>query len=258
MASPSINLDRGRPGEIRVSTTLSIGLSGPDIDLSHLDTKDPVVLHPGYGAALLKACGAKHFLDLMQRHRHHQVLATYYFDAFLSLARSVTWALQKECAHLPGFEQWYATWQRRLRQDPRATAFLELRNEAEKEGPHRPAVGFQYEMKHALNGTVRVGQLRAQLRLPRVKPGMDAIAEARGYIELLTELVEDGRRHGYPTPTNLETPAEFGLRYLRETPKGEWVEFTPPHWEPKPEEFLSRRDYDEWRRSLPPRPPPGS
>ena len=58
----------------------------------------------------------------------------YELNAFLSAARSVTFVMQKEMAHVPGFTDWWAGKQRELKADSIARFFLELRNFSQKEG----------------------------------------------------------------------------------------------------------------------------
>lgn len=65
----------------------------------------------------------------------------YNLNAFLSAARSVTFLLQKEMAHVPGFREWLAVKQDELRADAAARFFLLLRNFSQKEGRVR-TVGF--------------------------------------------------------------------------------------------------------------------
>jgi hypothetical protein len=221
-----------------------------------MTTEGVTLLHAGYPAALLKACAAKHFVDLLDKHRQHQVLALYYFDAFLSAARAVTWALQAECRGLPGFEQWYGAWVQRMKSQPSVAVFRDWRNEAEKEGPHRPELEFAYEILHHLDGRVDVGSLNVTIKAPG--GGVDAVELCRTHVAMLMELVDEGRTLGYPPQGPIEQMVAGGIRPMREKPDGTWVSFEPPHWEPKPEEFASRSQYDDWRRRLPRRRPPSS
>ena len=57
----------------------------------------------------------------------------YELNAFLAAARSVTFLLQKEMAHVPNFATWWAGQRQRLA-DPAARFFLELRNFSQKQG----------------------------------------------------------------------------------------------------------------------------
>jgi hypothetical protein len=58
----------------------------------------------------------------------------YELNAFLSAARSVTFLMQKEMAHVPGFPDWWSGKQRELKANPVARFFLGLRNFSQKEG----------------------------------------------------------------------------------------------------------------------------
>jgi hypothetical protein len=70
----------------------------------------------------------------------------YELNAFLSAARSVTFLLQKEFAHVEGFETWWQARRRELGADIAARFFLELRNYSQKEG--RVSVeGFSSDMR---------------------------------------------------------------------------------------------------------------
>jgi hypothetical protein len=55
--------------------------------------------------------------------------AKFYFSAFVSSTRSITFALQSCMAGIKGFEDWYREAQNHLRNDKLAPLFKELRNE---------------------------------------------------------------------------------------------------------------------------------
>lgn len=61
-------------------------------------------------------------------------IARYYFSAFLSAARSVTFALQKCLTGLANFDSWYADRQQQLKKHPTASYFKNIRNEVLHEG----------------------------------------------------------------------------------------------------------------------------
>jgi hypothetical protein len=58
----------------------------------------------------------------------------YELNAFLSAARSVTWLIQKEMVHVPGFSEWWSERQKEMAADPAMRFFLALRNYSQKEG----------------------------------------------------------------------------------------------------------------------------
>ena len=71
----------------------------------------------------------------------------YFLNAFLSTARSVTFLLQKELAHVTGFRQWWEAQRLVLGADATARFFLELRNFSQKEGRTRVACRRQDESR---------------------------------------------------------------------------------------------------------------
>ncbi|WP_313463676.1 hypothetical protein [Stutzerimonas nitrititolerans] len=60
--------------------------------------------------------------------------AGYFLNAYLSSARSVTFLLQKELAHVEGFQEWWDAQRLILAGDKAARFFLELRNFSQKAG----------------------------------------------------------------------------------------------------------------------------
>jgi hypothetical protein len=84
--------------------------------------------------------------------------ATFYFDAFLTAARSVTFTMQAVCSKLPDFSGWYATEQGTLASDPMARFLLELRNETQKVGLvpiHYSGVGTRLSKRGHFRCSVR-------------------------------------------------------------------------------------------------------
>jgi hypothetical protein len=57
-----------------------------------------------------------------------------YFSAFVSAARSITFALQSAMSKYPGFKEWYPARQERLRDSGLAKLFVTLRNHSQKIG----------------------------------------------------------------------------------------------------------------------------
>ncbi len=50
-----------------------------------------------------------------------------FLETAIENGRSITWVLQKEFAHMPGFEAWYADQQRQMQADPLMRFFRDLR-----------------------------------------------------------------------------------------------------------------------------------
>ena len=61
---------------------------------------------------------------------------SYYFSAFLSAARSVTFSMQAALKDMEGFDEWYGTIREKLRGNELAQFFLKARNESQKEGKY--------------------------------------------------------------------------------------------------------------------------
>jgi len=60
--------------------------------------------------------------------------ANYYFSAFVSAARSITFALQACMSKYPGFGEWYPERQKRLAESLLAKLFVKIRNHSQKVG----------------------------------------------------------------------------------------------------------------------------
>lgn len=77
---------------------------------------------------------ADFFLEKMKGANRQLDELNYYFSAFVSAARSVTFVMQYVASELDGFEEWYGAVQAELRQNKLAKFMLEARNEHQKKG----------------------------------------------------------------------------------------------------------------------------
>jgi hypothetical protein len=82
-----------------------------------------------FGVVEDKLREAEFFLSKLRDASHMSFEANCYFSAFVSSARSVTFAMQASLKGVPGFEDWYDGAQKRLKTDPLAPFFVEIRNE---------------------------------------------------------------------------------------------------------------------------------
>jgi hypothetical protein len=87
-----------------------------------------------FGVVEDKLHEAEFFLDQLRVSSRLSFDAQCYFSAFVSAARSVTWVLQATMSGIPGFESWYEVAQAKLKADPLAPFFVEIRNRSEKRG----------------------------------------------------------------------------------------------------------------------------
>lgn len=77
-----------------------------------------------------KLCEAEFFLGQFSGSSRFSFDAQCYFSAFVSAARSVTLALQATMTGVADFEQWYQSAQTKLKADPLAPFFLDIRNKS--------------------------------------------------------------------------------------------------------------------------------
>lgn len=82
----------------------------------------------------LKLAEADFFLDCLKAAGPELFPLNFYFSAFLSASRSVTFTLQAVMDDVEGFDNWYSDIQEELRSDPICVAFRDLRNVALKVG----------------------------------------------------------------------------------------------------------------------------
>jgi hypothetical protein len=130
-----------------------------------------------------KLAEADFFLEKVQSSSLELFECNFYFSAFLSAARSVTFALQAVMAEVNGFPNWYAQQQEVLRTSETAQNFKNLRNEALKTGD-LPVTG----------GSFKRGKITLFLTLPDGRSSadqVDAVAAATDYMRRLVKLVFD-------------------------------------------------------------------
>ncbi|MDD3030511.1 MAG: hypothetical protein PHS57_09630 [Alphaproteobacteria bacterium] len=82
-----------------------------------------------FGLVEQKILEADFFLKAFSNTKRLDYSANYYFSAFVSAARSVTFALQANMNDVEGFLEWYEQARAKLRTDPLAPFFVEVRND---------------------------------------------------------------------------------------------------------------------------------
>lgn len=87
-----------------------------------------------FGVVEGKICEAEFFLNRLSGSSRLSFDAQCYFSAFVSAARSVTLALQATMSGIADFEHWYQGVQARLKADPLAPFFIEIRNNSVHRG----------------------------------------------------------------------------------------------------------------------------
>lgn len=82
-----------------------------------------------FGVVEDKLREAEFFLARLRETNRMSFEADCYFSAFVSAARSVTFAMQASLEGVPGFKDWYDGARKQLKIDPLAPLFVEIRNE---------------------------------------------------------------------------------------------------------------------------------
>lgn len=173
---------------------------------------------------------ARFFLDLLNRDVTESMLdgpedGDFLLSAYLTAARAVTFALQKETGGGEAYRTWFDSWYTRLHSDDQAllTLFKEQRNKAEKEGGAElqtvtTTVSLdeflqEYSSRVHLTGTQYVsepqsGAPRPNISLIKSEPRFTALPHesvtdvCRRNLELLVRLVRDYQMDHQPPPVS--------------------------------------------------------
>ena len=136
------------------------------------------------------------FLDQLRQTSRFSFESKCYFSAFVSAARSVTFAMQASLNGVSGFDEWYGGAREQLKTDPLAPFFVEIRNEVVHKGAN-PLNQVSFE--HLRQYLARQLQLRDRshvLVLPGVRCSdttvlADAIQACTTYFVSLVSIVYD-------------------------------------------------------------------
>jgi hypothetical protein len=106
------------------------------------------------------------------------------FSAFVSAARSVTFALQGSLSDAPGFKEWYKAEQARLRSSPLARFFHECRTDSQHLGMNPVVGGFA--------GRDGFGYRFGQPEPDRYAyiPEEDVLTACRSYMRMICEIID--------------------------------------------------------------------
>jgi hypothetical protein len=137
-----------------------------------------------------KVLEADFFLEKLANTGSDFFAARCYFSAFVSAARSITFAMQAVLSDVEGFPAWYATKQQYLRGIPAARFFLETRNETQKIGLTPLNLGTSrwrpdgppettYYFRSGFEGD------------PAIVPDTDVVTACREHLKRMIEIVYD-------------------------------------------------------------------
>jgi hypothetical protein len=156
-------------------------------------------------------------------------------EAAIVFARSVTFHIQKEFAHAPGFDAWYKNWQDRLGSDKASRFFLDKRNFLLKKGRLEISrhISFKVTITASSKLTAKVTVVRGQpwyRRSPRI------ILEDLTYPmrEWLHERKERRQEAKKRAQTREAQPPEIGIYFVE------------PEWNDKP----ALDHFDKYLKSL--------
>lgn len=167
------------------------------------DPLDPRQLKRSPTTVDYKLCEADFFLEQLLGRPYLPPESGYLFGAFVSAARSVTFALQSVMAGVEGFRDWYSPRRAALRSDPVVRWFVSARNLNQKQGVSPISVG-----------TVREGSVAYRFGHDEggdAPPEHDVETAARHYVRHLAQLVFDWYRDWGPLidPMEYYTPGNF-------------------------------------------------
>lgn len=146
---------------------------------------------------------ADYFLGKMKQESGACDEFRYLFSAFVSAARSVTFSLQAVMSKYPGFDEWYALRQQRLKDSRLVRFFVDVRNHLQKVGG--VPVYFSGSM---VEGRVEYFQEFGPTKeIPEVPSG-DVVANSESYFRLLLDVINELYRDFavYVDPREIFTP----------------------------------------------------
>lgn len=165
------------------------GGSRPVSSATFADPQVPVRLR----SVRLKVQEAHYFLEAMATAGMDQQVMEFNLNAYASAARSVTFTLQAAMHDIEQFDEWYAPIRARLRVDPIARLFLELRNESQKEGASWIPGGIAIRDES--------GELQPHYCFTRIRKdgelvfACDVLGLARAHLARLVDLVAEVETH---------------------------------------------------------------
>lgn len=139
----------------------------------------------------LKLLQSDFFLDKMKEAGPNPFEFLAYFEAFLSVSRSVTFALQAAMKGEPRFADWYAAAQSALAAEPLARFFNERRRESVHIGDAGVMGGLSYRRP---NGSVAVEHRFGPRAADGTQQHHGVLEASERYMRLLVRLVLDWRR----------------------------------------------------------------
>ncbi len=145
-----------------------------------------------FGIVVEKVREARFFLNALSRSWDDQK-SDFYFSAFASACRSITFTLQSVCARVPDFREWYAQRQAKLEREPLARFLLLARNQTQKVGLVPLAYRGSALERHTRHGHYcrRMYRFVALEQGTGTPPDGDAVVLCRRHLVNLAALVDE-------------------------------------------------------------------
>ena len=127
---------------------------------------------------------ADFFLEKLQQVGVNFDEARFYFSAFVTAARSITFVLQASLSDNIKSDEWYNKKQVELKSDPLARFFLEVRNEVQKRGSN-PVSSFESESKDS----IQYFFIYWYGDSPKDIPDLDVVTACKKYLFQLVKII---------------------------------------------------------------------
>ncbi|HMN96372.1 MAG TPA: hypothetical protein PKC43_12300 [Phycisphaerales bacterium] len=144
-----------------------------------------------FGLVEEKLREAEYFFDLLSKTSRHSQESEYCFSAFVSAARSVTFALQACLHEVDGFKDWYITAQEALKHDALAPHFVDFRNKSQKTGENPIGQVGHAHLRQYLAAQFDGTAPTHVLVHPRSEQLIDAVGACDSYLTSVTQVVYD-------------------------------------------------------------------
>ena len=144
-----------------------------------------------FGIVDAKVAEANFFLGCLEEAGANFFKARCYFSAYISSARSITYAIQASIKEVPGFEEWYDHHQEILRRDPLSRFFHEARVQDHHVGLNLVAGG---SLIHSQSGPRNLYHF-ASTGTMALPPEDDVVEACKKNLASLVALVYDCYRH---------------------------------------------------------------
>jgi len=167
---------------------------------------------PFFSKVMEKLLEAEFFFEKMKSVESDTLQLRFYFSAFISAARSVTFVLQDAMGDISGFKEWYSDKREKLKQDPLAWFLHNRRTEAIHKG--NTDIGLGVLSSTADGRLVLKCYFTKSIQKRHYKPvEIDVVSASYKYLNLIRELVNKCK---VDFASEIDPDAALTLENLRE------------------------------------------